>query len=415
VLRTSLRLAGERNPLRAPGGCADGCAMPWDRAQANELVARGDWAALLPLLRRDAVTEPDAALFLALILLGKQSSPVQTDPKAAALALCQCIRASFWPQRSAAGSRLATLRIARSALVLFSEVLGLEDVPPGAESSECVDTLNLVLRECGTTEELATAFRSTGQVVVEIVMMAYALLVGCVIMDHDYDRAVQLCLTSIAAFETADRAGNCLEGTRETLCEMLQQVRRLTVPNNPGVAHLEQFMAGASVTQPAHAETPSAAADDRAAPAARACAGCGTTDAVLKKCKGSCRGAGADGRFCSTECAQRSWTAHKKKTGCHKLTKEAAAQGAPAASSPGRAATQAAAAAGSAGAIAAQTRAMQTVIFKAFVYDSHGHQAHFEGAVEVDADLAVAQRDAEAGQRLISYCVEKSTQAVLKA
>jgi hypothetical protein len=162
VLRTSLRLAGERNPLRAPGGCADGCAMPWDRAQANELVARGDWAALLPLLRRDAVTEPDAALFLALILLGKQSSPVQTDPKAAALALCQCIRASFWPQRSAAGSRLATLRIARSALVLFSEVLGLEDVPPGAESSECVDTLNLVLRECGTTEELATAFRSTG-------------------------------------------------------------------------------------------------------------------------------------------------------------------------------------------------------------------------------------------------------------
>ena len=56
----------------------------------------------------------------------------------------------------------------------------------------------------------------------------------------------------------------------------------------------------------------------------------------------------------------------------------------------------------------------RTVIFKAFVYDSHGHQAHFEGAVEVDADLAVAQRDAEAGQRLISYCVGKSTQAVLK-
>jgi hypothetical protein len=375
-----------------------------------------DWTTLLPQLRRDAPTEPHAAGMLAAIMMGKSGAPVQTDFKAAAALYCQAIHGWMTPQHNVRGARADTLRVMENCMNNMSVLIEAGAVAPGESLfDECIAALRLVVRECGSAEALTAKPADPAEGGPGAALTALLVLAASAMLYNDTDKALQYCRQAVSTYETAYRAGNCKAAARLLLDATVKNLRLILLPDTPGLTDLEQLMARASLMEPARAETPPGAAGGRAAPAARpACAGCGTTDAVLRKCKGSCRGANADGRFCSTECAQRSWTAHKKKTGCHKLTKEGAAQGATAASSPGRAATQAAAAAGSSGATAAQTRAMQTVIFKAFVYDSHCHQAHFEGPVEVDADLAVAQRDAEADQRLISYCVGKSTQAVLK-
>lgn len=56
-----------------------------------------------------------------------------------------------------------------------------------------------------------------------------------------------------------------------------------------------------------------------------ACAGCGATPLKLKRCKGSCGGSGAQGKFCSRECFTKSWEAHSQKTGCRRIEASSAA------------------------------------------------------------------------------------------
>ena len=126
------------------------------------------------------------------------------------------------------------------------------------------------------------------------------------------------------------------------------------------------------------------------------CAGCGARPLVLKKCKGSCGGAGTDGKFCSIECAQRNWTAHKAKTGCHKLAGTARDAGA----------RKPRAALGT-----------RQLLYKAVITDNTALEV-FEAAYEVDAATfaaaAAAVPDTAANERLARECVSRSEAAMLR-
>lgn len=51
-----------------------------------------------------------------------------------------------------------------------------------------------------------------------------------------------------------------------------------------------------------------------------ACDACGATPLTLLKCGGSCGGVA---RYCTKECGQRNWKAHKAATGCRNTTRTA--------------------------------------------------------------------------------------------
>lgn len=376
---------------------------------ALEGCGHRDWSTLLPQLRRDAPTKPHAASLLAAIMMGKANAPVQTDYKAAAAHYCQAIRGFMTPEHNVRGARADALRLTGDCTHNLSILLEMEAVAPGESLyDECIEALRLVVRECGSTEALTAKPANADEGGATAAICALMVLAASAILCNDTDKALQYCTQAVSTYETAYRAGNCEASARLPLDATVMHLRMI-MPPSPGLTDLEQLMARASLAEPGRAE-----AGGRAEPAARpACAGCGTTDVVLKKCKGSCRGANADGRFCSPECFNRSWKAHKKKTGCRNLAKEGAAQGTAAAAAavgrtPARAPAQAAAA-----------PATQRVIYKASLDDGHGHTAQYEASVDVDAAnyaacADVTKPDVDAFKRLVGQCMRQHTDAMLR-
>ena len=116
------------------------------------------------------------------------------------------------------------------------------------------------------------------------------------------------------------------------------------------------------------------------------CDGCGAALLAVKRCTGSCAGAGV---FCGQECLVKHWKEHKRLTGCRKLP----AADPPAAAAPARAR---AAPARPASARAAAPPALAAVQYEAHVDDGKSRR-HLSCSVPVDADLLLLARAAGRG------------------
>ena len=172
-----------------------------------------------------------------------------------------------------------------------------------------------------------------------------------------------------------------------------------------------------------------------------ACAGCGAQPLTLKLCKGSCGGAGADGKFCGSECFARSWREHKQKTGCRNVAAASAGGAQRAAAAPPAAASAAGAAgaasqpaqrAASATAAAASSQraaapraaapAKQRLMYRVSIDDGHGHAASYEATYDIDAALFAAAKNAAANdpasldayRLVIGMCFTQSKAEVLR-
>ena len=418
---------------------------PWNPRRAATLTQRGEWGALLALLREHAPDVPEAAHSLGALLHGAAGAAVPMDVKASALQYCCCVRRAL-EQAQARGVRpsVAFPVVFGDAVHAVGAALEFEEVRPGEpEHAECVATLRRVAHDCGRSEVLARSASTAKDA--EAAMNAYFSLGVDAFQQHDREEAARRYRQVLNVFETAGGAAvnteklarDCVDGAAANL--------RVLEAKTPEEHQLASQMQRARLQQadPEHWEQRSALRANLVPTGGMqrpACAGCGATPLTLKLCKGSCGGAGADGKFCSTECFVANWKAHKEKTGCRNVaaassgsSQRKAARGAASAAGAAGAASQpvqrtsaTAAAAGTASpqraaAPRAATPTKQRIKYKVAISDDHGHEASYETLVEVDAALFAAAKNATsddaagmaAFQRIISICFSQSKAAVL--
>ena len=305
----------------------------WDASRAISRWERGDWSALLPSLRMHAASEPEAAHMLGALLHGASgSAAVATDLKASAAHYCCCVRRALEIAQTCELRPCVTFpKVFGDAVHAVGSALQFEEVAPcEPEYAACVAALRRVAHDCGRSEVLACAATAAGDA--EAAMNAYYALGVDAFQRGDREEAARRYRQTIQVHESA-AARSDTRAFRDVINGATANLRILEAktPEEHALAsqikrtqlmaadpeHFQQRIATRTSLVPVvgggGCERP-------------ACAGCGATPLTLKKCTGSCGGAGEDGKFCSAECFARSWKAHKRKTGCR--NKPAAAGGA---------------------------------------------------------------------------------------
>jgi hypothetical protein len=354
---------------------------------------------------------------------------VPTDVKASATHYCRCVRLTLERAKERGVRPSEAFRLFGDAVHAVGAAVGFEEVTPGQrEHEECVATLRRVAHKCGRSEVLRRA--GTAAAAAEAALNAYHALGVDAFQQRDREEAARRYRQVLQVFETSGGAAvNTGRWARQAFDGATRSLRILEAETPEEHARAMQMLRAQLMQEDPERWEGRIARRTSLGPVGAtqrpACAGCGGTPLTLKLCKGSCGGAGADGKFCSTECFARSWRAHKQKTGCRNVdAASGGAQRTTAAGASGAASPQRAPSATSGSQRPAASRAAapakQRILYKAVIDDNHGHVANFETTYDVDVALfapaAAGDRvtRGEAFMRIVELCHHQSKEDILR-